>query len=79
VLDRLKQRIFADALRAAQYESVVDLLFGPLHAVRQPADDVRRILLAEQKPWRSIQIEGGDVRPLDPTAFHDQPIANKHR
>ena len=44
VFDRLKQRILADALRAAQHQRVVDLLAGSLHPMRQPANDMRGIV-----------------------------------
>ena len=39
-LDRLEQRVLADALRAAEHERVVDLLFRPLHPMREPSHDV---------------------------------------
>ena len=39
-LDRLEQRVLADALLAAEHERVVDLLLRPLHPVGQPFDDV---------------------------------------
>ena len=45
MLDRLEQRILADTLRAAQHQGVIDLLGRPLHAVRQPAHDMCRIIL----------------------------------
>ena len=40
VLDRLQQRVLADALLAAEHQRVVDLLVRPLHAMRAPADDM---------------------------------------
>ena len=40
VLDRLEQRVFADALRATKNQSVVDLVGRALHPLRQPAHDV---------------------------------------
>ena len=42
VLDRLEQRVLADALGAAEHERVVDLLGRELDAVRQPADQMWR-------------------------------------
>ena len=40
MLDRLEQRVLADALCAAEHQRVVDLLVRALHPVREPADDV---------------------------------------
>ena len=40
VLDRLEQRVLADALAAAEHQRVVDLLAGELDAMGQPADQV---------------------------------------
>src|SRR5262249_51315940 len=43
MLDRLEQRILADALRSAEHEPVVDLLLGSLYPLRQPPDDMVRV------------------------------------
>jgi hypothetical protein len=42
--DWLKKRIFADAGFSAEDQGVVDLLTRPLHPVRQPTDDVLRVI-----------------------------------
>src|SRR5262245_34916775 len=44
VLGRLKQRVFADALGAAEHQSVIELLLWPLHPMRQPIDDVTGVV-----------------------------------
>ena len=40
MLDRLKQGVLADSLRAAEHQCVVDLVAGMLPVMRQPANDV---------------------------------------
>ena len=47
VLDRLEQRVLADALFAAEHQGVVDLVGRLLNAMRQPADDVAGIVAVE--------------------------------
>ena len=85
VLDRLQQRVLADALQAAEHERVVDLLVGPLHAVRQPMDDVIGVVgidlvdvvepraglggVAGSMRRRPIEVEAASRRALDPAAL----------
>ena len=36
MLNGLEERILADARLAAEYQRMIDLLFGSLHAMREP-------------------------------------------
>ena len=44
LLDRLKQRVLAGALAAAEYQRVIDLFSRPLRTVSEPSDDVLGIV-----------------------------------
>ena len=75
MLDRLNDGVLADAHGAAEHQRVVDLVLGALHPVREPCDDVlkviREYLLHEIEPEiglvriavldcrRAIEIETG--------------------
>ncbi len=93
-LDGLEQRVFSDALQAAEHKGVVDFVLRPLDAMRAPFDDVICVIgidfvdvveppislggVAGLDGWRPIEIENRDVFACDPTAFRDQAIAHDH-
>src|SRR5262249_50719642 len=93
-LDRLQQRILADALGAAKHERMVDLLLRALYPLRQPVNDVHGVVrenlvhmfeptlgfarIAELEPRLAIEIETGDTALLDPAAVRDQTVAYQH-
>jgi len=84
LLDRLEQSVLADALPAAEHQSVVDLLSRPLHAMSKTCDDVLGIVginpmhmleprirfggIAGNDGRRQINVQAGFTWPMDPAA-----------
>ena len=95
MFDRLKHRVLADALLAAEHEGVVDLVGGLLHAMRAPADDVGGVLRAIEpvdmmqpavgiagnrlRHRRPIQVEDAAAFALEPAAMRDQAVLDLRR
>jgi hypothetical protein len=48
MLHRLQHRILADALTAAEYDAVIDLLVRPLHPMREPLNDPIGLIRVDQ-------------------------------
>jgi hypothetical protein len=78
-----EQRVLADALGAAQDNSVIDLLVRPLDPMSEPRDDVIGVVAVDFanmiEPWtgfsrvaqfdrgRTVQVEATHLLPLDPS------------
>jgi hypothetical protein len=93
-LQGFKQSVLADALSASKNQRVVDLLSWPLHAMREPINDMLGIIaenfadVVEPRPRLgritlladrwSIEVETGDVLALNPSTIRYQAITNEH-
>ena len=95
IFHRFEERVLTNALRPAQYKSVIDLDLGMLNPLSKPSDDVTAILtehafdvinpcggkcgIAASDVRGTVQIQTSDSVPLYPAAVRDKPVVDFDR
>src|SRR5262249_26789512 len=95
MFDRLKHCVLADALFAAEHQGVIDLVFGALHAMSEPRNNMGALgaehvidviephrglsRMAVLDERRTVEIEAAHAVALDPSAMRKQKILDEHR